>query len=263
MNGLDWIVSGGFLQLQARESAELTIAEPTCNRLDKFYLLIRRFVHAAFMLLKREEWDPTAIAEYNALLTGPGGPLQCVFAVLSLPIYPVLTSHILNSVEDSRIPASLGYHLADIYLTELERAFPYTSTDEPSSRTLPLIPVLQPFLTTLALSPTPTLFNRVKENAITPLLDDALPAKEEPARKRRKKVVSEIIKPTFPGILGNAVEADEPTEIEDGEMGEKEKVGRKLLKALFEEGGKKETNEVNRRRLYMICREREEGGVEL
>lgn len=95
-------------------------------------------------------------------------------------------------------------------------------------------------------------------------MDDALPAKEEPARKRRKKViVSEIIKPTFPGILGNAMEADEPTEIEEGEMSDKEKVGRKLLKAIFEEGGKKETNEVNRRRLYMICREREEGGVEI
>ncbi|ORY72397.1 nucleolar protein,Nop52-domain-containing protein [Leucosporidium creatinivorum] len=210
-------------------------------RLDKFYLLIRRFVHAAFMLLKREEWDPTAIAEYNALLTGPGGPLH---------------------VEDSRIPASLGYHLADIYLTELERAFPL-STEAPSARTLPLRQVLQPFLTTLALSPTSTLFNRVTENVITPLLDDALPAKEEPARKRRKKVVSEIIKPTFPGILGNATEADEPTEVEEGEMGEKEKVGRMVLKAIFEEGGKKETNEVNRRRLYLICREREEGGVEL
>jgi ribosomal RNA-processing protein 1 len=50
------------------------------RRLDKFYLLIRRFVHAAFLLLKREEWDPTAIAEYNSLLTGPGGPLQSVLS---------------------------------------------------------------------------------------------------------------------------------------------------------------------------------------
>ena len=44
-------------------------------RLDKFYLLIRRFVGAAFKLLAREDWDPTAIAEYNEILTGPGGPL--------------------------------------------------------------------------------------------------------------------------------------------------------------------------------------------
>lgn len=47
------------------------------RRLDKFYLLIRRFVHAGFLLLKREEWDPTAMALYAELLTGPGGPLQC------------------------------------------------------------------------------------------------------------------------------------------------------------------------------------------
>lgn len=102
------------------------------------------------------------------------------------------------------------------------------------------------------------------ENVVTPLLDDALPAKEAPpSKKRRKVVVSEIVKPTFPGILGNAVEADEKVEVEEEVWGQKEKVGRMVLKAIFEEGGKKETNEVNRRRLYMICREREEGGVEL
>jgi ribosomal RNA-processing protein 1 len=52
-------------------------------RLDKFYLLIRRFVHASFLLLARENWDRQAIAEYNAILTGPGGPLQYVPLFLS------------------------------------------------------------------------------------------------------------------------------------------------------------------------------------
>lgn len=46
------------------------------HRLDKFYLLIRRFVHASFLLLQREAWDPRAIDEYNAMLCGPGGPLE-------------------------------------------------------------------------------------------------------------------------------------------------------------------------------------------
>lgn len=53
-------------------------ADPWCfddDRLDKFYLLIRRFVSVSFTLLQREAWDPNAIAEYNAVLSGPGGPM--------------------------------------------------------------------------------------------------------------------------------------------------------------------------------------------
>lgn len=152
----------------------------------------------------------------------------------------------LHSVTDSRIPAGLAYHIADIYLAELERAFP-----APESRTLPLNLVLQPLYTTLAIAPSKTIFARFTDNAIAPLLDDALPAPEEPKRKRRK-IVSEIVKPTFPGILGAAVEGDDS-----------EKVGRAVLKALFDEASKKETDDTNRRRMYTLCREREEGGVEL
>jgi ribosomal RNA-processing protein 1 len=44
--------------------------------LDKFLLLIRRFTHVGFRLLEREQWDERAIQEYNAMLTGPGGPLE-------------------------------------------------------------------------------------------------------------------------------------------------------------------------------------------
>ncbi|SGY16717.1 BQ5605_C012g06962 [Microbotryum silenes-dioicae] len=204
-------------------------------RLDKFYLLIRRFVYAAFALLQREEWDPRAIEEYNQLLTGPGGPLH---------------------VTDARIPASLAYHLADIYLAEIERICP--PIDSPSP-VVPVIPLLQPFLTTLALAPSKTLFQRVTSNVTTPLLEDALPAPPAPPSKRRK-VESSIEKPTFPGIFSHAQEAGEDKVSEEER---KEKVGKALLRALFEEGAKSATNEVNRRRLYEIVKQREEAGVEL
>lgn len=45
-------------------------------RMDKFLLLMRRFVFVAFRLLEREEWDARAIQEYNEMLVGPKGPLQ-------------------------------------------------------------------------------------------------------------------------------------------------------------------------------------------
>lgn len=48
------------------------------RRVDKFLLLMRRFVFVAFKLLEREGWDARAIQEYKEMLVGPKGPLQCV-----------------------------------------------------------------------------------------------------------------------------------------------------------------------------------------
>ena len=44
-------------------------------RMDKYYMLVRRFVNAAFRLLLRTEWDDSACREYNSILTRTGGPL--------------------------------------------------------------------------------------------------------------------------------------------------------------------------------------------
>jgi hypothetical protein len=45
-------------------------------RMDKYYLLLRRFVRAGFRLLAREGWDPRAIDEFNTILNNL--PLQSV-----------------------------------------------------------------------------------------------------------------------------------------------------------------------------------------
>ena len=45
------------------------------DRIDKYYMLIRRFVNASFRLLIREEWASDACKEYNSILTDKGGPL--------------------------------------------------------------------------------------------------------------------------------------------------------------------------------------------
>jgi ribosomal RNA-processing protein 1 len=44
-------------------------------RLDKYYMLVRRFVNASFRLLARAKWDTALCREYNDILTNPGGPL--------------------------------------------------------------------------------------------------------------------------------------------------------------------------------------------
>jgi len=44
-------------------------------RLDKYYMLVRRFVNATFRLLLRAEWEYSVCQEYNSMLVQTGGPL--------------------------------------------------------------------------------------------------------------------------------------------------------------------------------------------
>ena len=45
------------------------------RRIDKYYMLIRRFTNATFRLFIREKWDKDACQEYNRILSNEGGPL--------------------------------------------------------------------------------------------------------------------------------------------------------------------------------------------
>ena len=62
-------VYGGFL------SNLPSNISPTHGRMDKYYLLIRRFVNAAFRLLMRSDWESGLCQVYNNILTTKGGPL--------------------------------------------------------------------------------------------------------------------------------------------------------------------------------------------
>jgi ribosomal RNA-processing protein 1 len=43
--------------------------------MDKYYMLVRKFVNASFRLLARTKWDAVIVEEYNSILSGPNGPL--------------------------------------------------------------------------------------------------------------------------------------------------------------------------------------------
>lgn len=45
------------------------------RRMDKFYLLMRRYVHATFRLMAREGWSEESVDRVNAILAGKSGPL--------------------------------------------------------------------------------------------------------------------------------------------------------------------------------------------
>jgi ribosomal RNA-processing protein 1 len=57
------------------------------HRMDKYYMLVRRFVNASFRLLERSEWSTTACGDYNDILSGQEGPLACVLLACNLLIF--------------------------------------------------------------------------------------------------------------------------------------------------------------------------------
>ncbi|KAK4058538.1 hypothetical protein OIO90_000700 [Microbotryomycetes sp. JL221] len=218
-------------------------------RLDKFYLLIRRFVNVAFRLLERELWDLHAIREYNALLTGPNGPLD-----------------VLNQ----RVPDSLAYHLSDIYIDELNKVCESESASSSQTHNVPVVALLDPFLTTLAISPTSTLYTRVNDNVFKPLLDETLPELDNvgPRKKKRRTVVgTDAQEAKYQAIYERSIEGrvSERQQTDDVEPATiRKQFGVKLLQAVFDKGGQGDTTDVNRRRMYKLVKEKEDAsGVEL
>ncbi|GAA5826316.1 hypothetical protein JCM3770_005817 [Rhodotorula araucariae] len=205
------------------------------HRLDKFLLLIRRFTQVGFRLLEREAWDEHAIKEYNEILTGRGGPLD---------------------VTNQKVLHSIAYHLADIYVDEIERTcaahLPSSDADSSDSspaptRNVPLVLLLDPVFTTLSISPTKILYARFTENVLEPLLAAFLPPKPTAPRpqKRKRTDPPAPARPVYPGILACAREGA-------GAADAAQAIGKAVLRRLFDEGGKEQTGETNRRRIYQF-----------
>lgn len=68
------------------------------HRIDKFYLLLRRYVGYAFQRLAQENWDESWIERHNEVMN-------------KIPLNP----------ENPKIPDSIRYHVLEIYLDELAK----------------------------------------------------------------------------------------------------------------------------------------------
>lgn len=68
------------------------------HRIDKFYLLLRRYVGYAFQRLAKENWDDTWIERHNEVMN-------------KIPLNP----------SNPKIPDSIRYHVLEIYLDELSK----------------------------------------------------------------------------------------------------------------------------------------------
>ncbi|KAL4267954.1 RRP1 family protein [Pleurotus pulmonarius] len=197
-------------------------------RIDKYYMLVRRYINASFKLLSRAGWDKASCEEYNDILTKEGGPL---------------------CPSDLRVPTSLAYHLADIYIEELDKVM----AAEEKSLPAPLNTLLAPFFNLAALTPNSTTHRRVQSAFLEPLFRsvtrESTSNSDDDTRttKRRRLANSDSL---YPHLIQNACLTDpsagklSSTSLKQG-----------LSKYLFDTASNPDTKDTNRRKMYTLWKE--------
>lgn len=104
-------------------------------RMDKFLLLVRRYVGATFAYLARDAWADTELAE------------QCMELLSQIPLNPT----------DGKVSNGLRFHVLDVYVDELDRV------DASRSGALRLQMLLEPLSRLEKESPTKAVRARAKE----------------------------------------------------------------------------------------------------
>ncbi|KAJ7070867.1 nucleolar protein,Nop52-domain-containing protein [Mycena amicta] len=197
-------------------------------RLDKYYMLVRRVVNATFRLLAREDWEASACDSYNEMLTREGGPL---------------------CPNDIRVPSGLAYHLADVYLEELDKA---VATTDPPSLPAPLSTLLSPFISLAAQTPTSTTYKRIQSEVFAPLFDALATPKDNapPTKKRRLDADVSESQQKYPSLVANACY----TQPSEGKTG-RDVLREKLLRRIFDVASQPETRDSSRRKMYVLFKE--------
>lgn len=139
------------------------------------------------------------------------------------------------------MPISLGMHLADIYVEELDKVLRQPEVDAAPS--CPLVEVLRPHITLLARTPHQVMHNRLMTALFTPLLDALALASSAEERPRKRAKVDE---PMYAHVIMHSTtsEGDSP-----------EAIRLAVLKAMFEAAAAERAVESNRRKIYKVWRE--------
>ncbi|KAH7338919.1 Nop52-domain-containing protein [Rhizoctonia solani] len=223
----------GFWEAMVREWAGIDR-----YRINKYYMLIRRFVNATFRLLLKHEWNNEACDAINGILQGSGGPL---------------------CPDDKTVPASLSYHLADIYLEELDKALDTSDNNTAQDCKAPLITLINPFIYLASRTSNKITYGRIQTTLLTPLLDTLIArtttssADATDSQQRKRKRSSEIYSNLIESVCkpGTQVEGTAPTT-------NPQDVAREVLKAIFDVAGQADTKDANRKKMYALWKERME-----
>ncbi|CAE6416586.1 unnamed protein product [Rhizoctonia solani] len=219
----------GFWEAMVREWAGIDR-----YRINKYYMLIRRFVNATFRLLLKHEWNNEACDAINGILQGSGGPL---------------------CPDDKTVPASLSYHLADIYLEELDKAL---DTSDKDGKT-PLITLLNPFIHLASRTSNKITYGRMQTTLFTPLLDTLIAHTKTPgtdavdSQQRKRKRSSEMYSNLVESVCKPEIQAEDTAPATSPHD-----VAREVLKAIFDVAGQADTKDANRRKMYALWKGRME-----
>ncbi|KZS93161.1 Nop52-domain-containing protein [Sistotremastrum niveocremeum HHB9708] len=207
-------------------------------RMDKYYMLVRKYVRASFTLLLRTNWKAEYCEEYNKILTSRDGP-----------IHP----------DNPKLPNSLTYHVIDLYLEEIQRSLQESSPCHPA----PLHTLLDPFIILASKTSNNITYDRLQSSLFDPLIQ-ALNAPTEsedvnpPPAKRLRTLAPDL---TFLCQHACLDSADEPID----PMPPRE-LRKTLLRNIFERASHEDSRVSNRKKMYQIWRnamEEEEGKKEL
>lgn len=227
-----WQFFEGFLDSMVREWWGLDKW-----RVDKFMMLVRRFINAGFRLLDLQQFQDESVKRFTAMLIKPGGILQA---------------------NDVKTPNGLMYHVCDIFLEEFDKAITLESDEEKSDTAAVPIPVtalLQPFFDIGASCHSANHFDRMLKAVILPYLEDCLAYEVEqegkdvdaPRVNKRQKKSTPAITPQsdFPNIFqrANATASE---------------LRSQAFSSLFDVASRKESVEARRRQIYKMYREEEE-----
>ncbi|BFZ60199.1 hypothetical protein YB2330_001222 [Saitoella coloradoensis] len=127
-----------FWETMCREWSGLDVL-----RMDKFYMLVRRYVAAAFKLLQAEKWNDRSVEEYIEILSKG-------------PLHP----------KNQKMPNGLRYHITEIYLDELDKIVPAETYDAETGEELPIGALVKPFEALYTDSPTKLVRKRAEENVL-------------------------------------------------------------------------------------------------
>lgn len=164
-----------------------------------------------------------------------------------MPIWSLLTDPC--SPEDTKVPSSLTYHVADVYFEELDKVMALTSEGKPLPA--PLSVLLAPFLDLAARTRSNITYERIYSAVLTPLFLSLQPlsysdsTSGQPTRKRPRL---ELLEPRYETLAKCACLSDPKKEgaVSPGLL------WKSLLRSMFDAASSPDARETNRRKLYAI-----------
>lgn len=142
------------------------------------------------------------------------------------------------------MPSSLTYHIADIYLTELNRAVTSLSdaSENEKAQPVPLYLVLHPFLILISRTSNSITYQRIFNEVFDPLFNALRPPMQERPLTKRPRLDSDE---GLEALKGNScLENPEEGKTENG------KLRQQLCQKMFDIASGSDVREANRKKIY-------------